>query len=462
MELLTEYQINDIIKELNFNYIPNIPNNIINNLKDDLKLVKLKQDKFNDFKSIIINEFYNSKIPAKDCVGATAATSLGEPSTQMTLNTFHLSGVDNTNISSVDRLINLLQAAKQPNQSITSMTIYFNDKITKNNIFNHIKYIQKITINTLINNVEIHTNNKIETLYTFFPNKNEYWYDMYKFLYDIEINDIIDFKIRLKFNLEYLYFYKINLLEICSKISFNELICIPSPLQLGIIDVFIKKNKIYTSDINTIDILKKYLIPKLLDIHISGIDNITDINISYINDKFVMFTTGSNIKEILLLDFIDDINTISNCISEIFNVYGIDLCREYIINECKSIYTANGISYDPRHMKILADYMTHKSHVIPITRHGHKEKQLGILSDASFEEISTNLIKSGFYGKTDKMKNVSSEICVGNYSKIGTGNVELYTDHNLIKQNIVYPNNNNFKHSIIPDIVVHNFDIQKN
>ena len=59
-------------------------------------------------------------------VGALAAQSLGEPATQMTLNTFHYAGVSAKNVTlGVPRLEEILNMTKNPHTP--SMTIYLKD-----------------------------------------------------------------------------------------------------------------------------------------------------------------------------------------------------------------------------------------------------------------------------------------------------------------------------------------------
>lgn len=73
-------------------------------------------------------KFNQSLAPAGDAVGSVAAQSIGEPTTQMTLNTFHLAGVSDKNVTlGVPRLQELLDASK--NIKTPSMTIFLKEKI---------------------------------------------------------------------------------------------------------------------------------------------------------------------------------------------------------------------------------------------------------------------------------------------------------------------------------------------
>lgn len=47
----------------------------------------------------IKSKFNQSLAPAGEAIGSVAAQSIGEPTTQMTLNTFHLAGVSDKNVT---------------------------------------------------------------------------------------------------------------------------------------------------------------------------------------------------------------------------------------------------------------------------------------------------------------------------------------------------------------------------
>lgn len=72
---------------------------------------KFKSRKINpeDFKKLFHIRYFESLMSPGDCVGAVAAQSFGEPSTQMTLNTFHLAGHGGVNVTlGIPRLKELL------------------------------------------------------------------------------------------------------------------------------------------------------------------------------------------------------------------------------------------------------------------------------------------------------------------------------------------------------------------
>ena len=65
-----------------------------------------------------------------EMVGALAAQSLGEPATQMTLNTFHYAGVSAKNVTlGVPRLKEIINISKKP--KTPSLTVFLHQRIAK-------------------------------------------------------------------------------------------------------------------------------------------------------------------------------------------------------------------------------------------------------------------------------------------------------------------------------------------
>ena len=83
-------------------YITNDPNKFFKN-----KIIGRKK-----FKSNVYHKYLKSLVTPGECVGIIAAQSIGEPSTQMTLNTFHLAGHGGANMTlGIPRLREILMTA---------------------------------------------------------------------------------------------------------------------------------------------------------------------------------------------------------------------------------------------------------------------------------------------------------------------------------------------------------------
>src|SRR3954463_4230523 len=75
-------------------------------------------------------KYLSSLISPGEAVGILAGQSVGEPSTQMTLNTFHLAGHSAKNVTlGIPRLREILMTASA-NISTPSMTLVLNEELT--------------------------------------------------------------------------------------------------------------------------------------------------------------------------------------------------------------------------------------------------------------------------------------------------------------------------------------------
>ena len=83
--------------------------------KQILKQYRLTKQSFEWLLSEIESKYQSSKIQSGEMVGALAAQSIGEPATQMTLNTFHHAGVSSKNVTlGVPRLNELMNVSLNP------------------------------------------------------------------------------------------------------------------------------------------------------------------------------------------------------------------------------------------------------------------------------------------------------------------------------------------------------------
>ena len=72
------------------------------------------QAKLKKILDLAVSEYENAKIHPGEAVGVISAESIGEPGTQMTLNTFHFAGVAEMNVTlGLPRIIEILDGRKE-------------------------------------------------------------------------------------------------------------------------------------------------------------------------------------------------------------------------------------------------------------------------------------------------------------------------------------------------------------
>lgn len=107
-------------------------------------------------------KYFYSLITPGEAVGPIAAQSVGEPSTQMTLNTFHLAGHGGANVTlGIPRLREILMTATDKIKT-PSMTLKFLDpELSKEKAELFCRKLQRVIMMELIKNIEIQEKNKL-------------------------------------------------------------------------------------------------------------------------------------------------------------------------------------------------------------------------------------------------------------------------------------------------------------
>jgi len=150
-------------------------------------------------------------------------------------------------------------------------------------------------------------------------------------------------------------------------------------------------------------------------------DNMVEKAGSYIKQEiWVLDTIGTNLLDVLGLDFIDSKRTISNDIIEIYDVLGIEASRKTIYNELADVIEFDGTYLNYHHMALLCDRMTANAKLVSIFRHGINNDNIGPIAKASFEETPEMFLKAARHAELDTMRGVSANVMCGQEGFVGT------------------------------------------
>ena len=140
-------------------------------------------------------KYMKSIIDPGEAVGIMAGQSVGEPSTQMTLNTFHLAGHSAKNVTlGIPRLREIVMTASA-NIMTPTMTLLLNEEISNEDSEKFAKAISKLTIAELVDKVQVkerigsgvgHSKAKIYDIEITFFSAEEYTKE-----YAIETKDVL-------------------------------------------------------------------------------------------------------------------------------------------------------------------------------------------------------------------------------------------------------------------------------
>jgi DNA-directed RNA polymerase II subunit RPB1 len=158
-------------------------------------------------------------------------------------------------------------------------------------------------------------------------------------------------------------------------------------------------------------------------------DNMVENNGVYSKqDIWVLDTVGTNLLDVLALDYVDSKRTFSNNIMEVFNVLGIEAARNSIYNELVDVVEFDGTYVNYHNYSVLVDRMTFNSRMISIFRHGINSDDIGPIAKASFEETPEMFLKAARHGELDNMKGISANVMCGQEGFFGTSAFQVFLD----------------------------------
>ena len=109
-------------------YKDKLPKKILDEIKEYTK--DMPETKIKKVLQVTLEEYEEAKIEPGESVGIVSAESIGEPGTQMTLNTFHFAGVAEMNVTmGLPRIIEILDGREKI--STPMMEIYLKEPFNK-------------------------------------------------------------------------------------------------------------------------------------------------------------------------------------------------------------------------------------------------------------------------------------------------------------------------------------------
>ena len=419
--------------------------------------------------TLINNAYKKALVAPGEMVGMIAAQSIGEPTTQLTLNTFHFAGVaSKSNVTrGVPRIEEILSLSDNPKS--LSCTIYLNklDCYDQNKTKEYISKIENTKLRSLVESIEICFDpDDLNTLISEDVDLMKEYNEFEKLLDDCN-SSYDSSKDKSKWIIR-MYMNKIEMLDknismddlhFALMNSYNNLTCmytdynseklifrirINKNLQL----LKKKKNKNVLESLDQSDeiYLLRNLQEELLDnLILRGVKNIDKVTLRKITDNFeeidtkyikkdlwVLDTTGTNLLDILALDFVDKTRTTSNHIIEIYNTFGIEAARQSIFDEFSEVIEFDSTYINYHHLIMLADRMTCNDKMISIFRHGINNDDIGAIAKASFEETPEMFLKAAKHGELDNMKGVSANIMCGQQGYYGTNCFKVLVDNDFL------------------------------
>ena len=497
--------------------------NIMLNNDELKKAMKSHKVSYEDFDSLIAAKFTSALVDPGEAVGAIAAQSIGEPSTQMTLNTFHLAGAGANVTLGIPRLREIIMTASREVKTPT-MSVPLNDDVSEEQATRLTRSFTKLTLNELIA-----ARRGVTTRETLMRGEDGTWQRAYfvtlklhpaeriKTAFGLTLQDIAkvvgknfvpllssQMKLELRrSSSDYdgditidggksINFVESEKNEDSSKSKNAESLFedddededkdeivdeedgvkasrtqsdnyddddddgrenkdnsadgkdsdkqddgmddfdeIPTSFVGDSVKIDVKSNTIQIQPLRVDPSSRPLLMIGLVEKAASKtlVRSKKNIDQAFINVEEegrgrCLQTAGINFTEMWKLENVGHSRLMSNDIWAVRCSYGVEAARNTIVNQIRSVFGVYGIEVDPRHLSLIADYMTFGGDYTPMNRTGMRETSSPFLQ-MSFETTAQFMTQAALTGASDYMNSPSANIVAGRPIRHGTGAFSL-------------------------------------
>ena len=368
-------------------YDDRIPQKILDDVKENLP-DKVSDSKLRKILDLVNEEYRNSVAEPGESVGLVAAESIGEPSTQMTLNTFHFAGVSEMNVTTgLPRIIEVLDGRAEI--STKMMHIHFKSPYSEGKDIKKVaESIKETTLREYVSEISV---------------------------------DITESQMMMTLDEEKLSrvgMKSSGIIKVLEKAFAKGYSFKPSKDNENILII---KSTSKEDDLNNLYKLKE----KLQDVYVNGIKGIKQVLPVKKGDEFIVVTAGSNLKDVFKLEFVNPDKTSTNDIFEIERILGIEAARQAIMDEVNKVIDEQGLNVDMRHIMLVSDIMTTSGTVLVVNRYGIVKEKPSVLARASFETPIKHIMNASQSGEVDYLRSVIENVMINQVVPVGTGLARL-------------------------------------
>jgi len=368
------------------------------------------------------DSFLKSRIEPGDMVGVIAAQSIGEPATQLTLNTFHFAGVgQKSNVTrGVPRINELLNLTHSPKTQ--SLTIALHSRMSDDSS-------KAIVACSLLKTVKLE-NIVTDLKYLFDPVRG--WI----ITFDMDKTTILDEDMT---TTDIMAVLQREIMEYEMKVSCNhmndDLDTITFVLQFlnpqqYIHDGFVQLRSLDKTVLSKLN-LKGTCLTQNVSLRKTERMQVSDDGTILSIPDYVIDSDGSNLSSVMIHPYVDANRTITNDVWEAYSVLGIEGARTVLIREITDVIS-DGSYVNPKHISLLVEMMTQTGYPISVDRHGFSRGDIGPLAKCSFEESDLQIYKAALFGESDTIQGVSSNIMCGQIARGGSGSVDVVFDEQTV------------------------------
>ena len=443
--------------------------------KEIVKVHRLNKLAFDHVLGELQNRWDRSFVSPGEMVGVLAAQSIGEPATQMTLNTFHYAGVSSKNVTlGVPRLKEILNLAS--NIKTPSMAVYLNSHLAKQEQAKKLRSMVEYTnLRSITAQTEIYYDPDVQSTSIA---EDADMVESY-FLIPDDSHDTVSrqsrWLLRITLDRQKLLDKEIKIDDVaqCLKAEYPEDLAVifsdnnadEQVLRLRVIHQADAKDQELEDDV-MLRRVESHLLDTLTLRGVPGIDRafltkgtrlveLPDGSELAVKDdarctQWYLDTSGSALRQVLAVPGVDATRTTTNDLWQIVETFGIEAARAALVKELTNVLAFDGSYVNHRHIALLTDIMTYRGAISAVTRHGINRADTGALMRCSFEETVEILLEAAATGELDDCRGISENVMLGQMAPMGTGDFDVLLDPKMLETVM----SNNSRMGLMPGMTV--------
>lgn len=213
-----------------------------------------------------------------------------------------------------------------------------------------------------------------------------------------------------------------------------------------ILRVYIRNSMASLKNMATVDNISE-IKDELLAMNIRGVESITNASLQKLvrnkvdddgaivrNDgTWAIRTSGTNLREIMTLDFVDKTTTSTDALSEMYDMLGIEAVRQKLCTELRLLIP----DLNHRHYLEYADEMTMTGRVTSIERAGMRSRESSnVMLRMGFKNSIQVLEEAAVNTMKDTISGITAPLLVGSIPKFGTLYNSVAVDGEFVKKHV--------------------------
>jgi DNA-directed RNA polymerase II subunit RPB1 len=389
-----------------------------------------------------------------ESVGCIAAQSIGEPATQMTLNTFHLAGCAAKNVTlGIPRLKELLDASRSAKTPCTTLRFY--KPYSTSTEF--AEYFANTLPLTRLGDIVFDTKIVLQSETESKDNAYDDWM--------VHVENILGLTNSTENHSKY-----VIRMELHQEIMKSRQLT-PPMIRMILTERLRGRAVVTSTEVNSVEWIVRIRfahVKRMVEIGdlaedqeiilchraanilmetvvVCGHSNVSSASASELNvldsisvsstQELVVYAYGNFLTDCVSSQCVDWTRCTSNDIWEVYHALGIEACCHVFFDQLKAVVSFDGTYVDDRHLILIVDTVCRMGTLMPLNRHGINRTDSSPLMRASFEETTDILCDAAIFAEGENGKGVTTSIMTGQLAEMGTGGVDVLFPDKIIGNN---------------------------